>query len=765
MINFAPKRSQIEYNRIMKRINYPIPLLLVACLMLQLAACRGGQSSPSAASSGDSIYTKEYMVSIHMQEPERALVIIDTMEARQLAPAYLAHYMRSIVYQNALSQPRLAIYHAMQATADPRFEQEDPNNCCSAYNLISERDYRRGNFKSCLTYLKRGFDLAKRAQIPLQELNFSFAMGRCMLSSGNVEEGMRLLQEVLHQDSLRYAHPHNMLEANHVVYVAGELMETYYNRGMLAEAKALIPHAEYTLELLDGCEQFPEPLRRTRRMEIYSNIMKVYDQLGDFTKSELYMQKMMACESKSVSSLVRAAGHYMVGKRYQKVLSILNEVDPMFQSQFDSISADYLKNVLERQLTAYVALGREHDARITAQRIITIKDSLYTRTQEGDAAQLSKIYETQEKEKLLQEQKQKLSTQRSYLVTSVIFLIVAFTFVGVMIYYNRRINRQSKATVRAIRQLIDPSEKDTNESATQVMEEMQLRQAAHLFRSNPSYEVNEVAAKCGFDDMAVFQRLFIRHFGLNPAEYRKWSLHLKREEERPQEVNQRKTEEENKMKSSFIQNMSHEIRTPLNQISGFVQLLTDPDMTMDENEKRKVNDIIAEQTQHMTLMLNTFLEMSEYESSDDILPTDEVSIDTLLDEVRDATPMPQPGVEVHAVNRSGLSTTAVNAKGLQRLLACLMNNAVKFTSEGSIKLACDQDEAGHLRFSVTDTGKGIPEGEDEKIFENFYKVDEFIPGVGLGLPLAKKIAQRLGASLILDRSYQAKGSRFVVTIG
>ena len=66
---------------------------------------------------------------------------------------------------------------------------------------------------------------------------------------------------------------------------------------------------------------------------------------------------------------------------------------------------------------------------------------------------------------------------------------------------------------------------------------------------------------------------------------------------------------------------------------------------------------------------------------------------------------------------------------------------------------------------MTDTGKGIPEGEDEKIFENFYKVDEFIPGVGLGLPLAKKIAQRLGASLILDRSYQAKGSRFVVTIG
>ena len=118
-----------------------------------------------------------------------------------------------------------------------------------------------------------------------------------------------------------------------------------------------------------------------------------------------------------------------------------------------------------------------------------------------------------------------------------------------------------------------------------------------------------------------------------------------------------------------------------------------------------------------------------------------------------------------SVNRSGQQTLAANAKGLCRLLACLMNNAVKFTAQGSVELACYRDEAtGRFCFSVTDTGRGIPEGEEEKIFENFYKVDDYVPGVGLGLSLARRIAQRLPASLALDRSYTAQGSRFVLTL-
>ena len=71
---------------------------------------------------------------------------------------------------------------------------------------------------------------------------------------------------------------------------------------------------------------------------------------------------------------------------------------------------------------------------------------------------------------------------------------------------------------------------------------------------------------------------------------------------------------------------------------------------------------------------------------------------------------------------------------------------------------------GNMIFSVTDTGIGIPMGDEERIFDRFYKVDSFVPGPGLGLSLARVIAGRMGATIVVDRSYKDKGSRFVVTL-
>lgn len=738
-------------------------LLLPAAILL-LMSCHQHRyhAAPTAA---DSIYSKAHILQIHITDPDRALSIIDTMEMRQLVPAYAINYLRCIVYQNALQQPRLAIYYAGKAVGDPLFELQEPENCCSAINLLAERDYRRNNFSQSLSYAKRGLEIARRHQLKVQELNFAFAIGRNMLFSGDEEEGMRILQNVLRQDQEELAHPTSILEINHLIYTCGEMMELYLRRGKLAEAEALIPHAENMLALMEETSGLPAGYKEFRSMEIYSNIMKLYDEMHDFKKSEIYLKKMLASEDTKASSLMRAAGHYLATQQYGELLATLKQANKFFLHNFDSISTDYVDKILGRQLKAYTALGEEQKARITAQRIIAIKDSLNRRAQEGDAAQLSKIYETQEKERRLQEQEQALSTQRSYLNLSISGLAVAFVLIGLMVYYNRRINRQSKATVSAIRQLIDPTEKDAHsDSASQMMEDMRLRQAANLFRTNPELEVSEVAARCGMgDDLPSFNRLFIRHFGLPPAEYRKWSLRIKHEESRYKEEKRSQEKATDQMKENFIQNMSHEIRTPLNQISGFVQLLTDPNLTMEESEKRKVNDIIAEQTQYMTQVLNTFLEMSEYDSSDTPLPVEEVSIDAILAQVSDATRQPQPGVTLRFENRSGLSTLQTQSKALCRLLLCLTDNAVKYTSEGGIEVAYYLDDTdGTPCFSVTDTGIGIPEGEEEKIFDRFYKVDPYVPGVGIGLSLARQIALRLGISLFLDRHYTGQGSRFVV---
>lgn len=269
--------------------------------------------------------------------------------------------------------------------------------------------------------------------------------------------------------------------------------------------------------------------------------------------------------------------------------------------------------------------------------------------------------------------------------------------------------------------------------------------------------LDEIATACGFGNAKAFNKKFHEHFGIQAEEYRKWSKNMSKQDKT-------NIEEAKQMKDSFIRNMSHEIRTPLNQIFGFVQLLTDPNIQLSDEEKRQYNDIISDQTTYMTRLINKFLELSEYESSDEPLPRETISIDETLNIVQSTVPQPQAGVELTFSNNSGKDTIDTNGKGLTRILQCLVGNAVKFTPSGYISVECITNAEGSVTFSVTDTGKGIPEGDEERIFDRFYKVDEFVPGAGLGLSLVREIARRMGATVVIDRPYAAKGSRFVVTL-
>jgi signal transduction histidine kinase len=100
---------------------------------------------------------------------------------------------------------------------------------------------------------------------------------------------------------------------------------------------------------------------------------------------------------------------------------------------------------------------------------------------------------------------------------------------------------------------------------------------------------------------------------------------------------------------------------------------------------------------------------------------------------------------------------------LKQVLDNLLSNAVKFTEKGSIALVCEIDEEnGKVRFIVEDTGCGIPEEKQNKIFESFEKVDSFVQGIGLGLTICKLVAGRVGGAIELDKTYK-KGTRMIFT--
>jgi signal transduction histidine kinase len=222
--------------------------------------------------------------------------------------------------------------------------------------------------------------------------------------------------------------------------------------------------------------------------------------------------------------------------------------------------------------------------------------------------------------------------------------------------------------------------------------------------------------------------------------------------------------ESDKMKTAFIKNVSHEVRTPLNIISGFAQVISNPDLASGIEDRKKIADMMQDNARIITSLIDEMLELSESESSKDVIKEDQVEVNKVL---RDLMHEDEGRTSKETVLQfdSSLSDDYVittNKLMLKRIVSSLVDNAIKNTSKGTVtlKVAADKED---LTLIVEDTGKGIPAKEAEHIFERFFKIDSFKEGLGLGLPLCRSMTERLGGTVRLDTEYKT-GARFIVTL-
>lgn len=227
-----------------------------------------------------------------------------------------------------------------------------------------------------------------------------------------------------------------------------------------------------------------------------------------------------------------------------------------------------------------------------------------------------------------------------------------------------------------------------------------------------------------------------------------------------------RAEESSRMKTDFIQQISHEIRTPLNVLSGFTQVLTSTDSELSEEERKDINERITKNTNRIIELVNKMLELSDMHSKSIIERSDKMTTVHIATQAVEKSDIPNAKhVTFHLeYNPSVEKIIRTNFQAASRALALLLNNAVKFTKQGSIELSITLDTKNHMVvYTVTDTGIGIPPYEAEHIFEEFFQLDPYYEGTGIGLSVARSIALRLGGNIYLDTSYQG-GARFVFTI-
>lgn len=231
-----------------------------------------------------------------------------------------------------------------------------------------------------------------------------------------------------------------------------------------------------------------------------------------------------------------------------------------------------------------------------------------------------------------------------------------------------------------------------------------------------------------------------------------------------------KAKEADKLKSAFLANMSHDLRTPMNSIIGFSELLKE---CKNDKERSEYIKIIVKNGEVLLNLLNDIIDLSKIESGQlpvHLKPVDVRKMLKVLEKIylekKKEMNKDHLMLMFSSPENKHCENIITDDNRLQQIFINLLDNALKFTSEGSIIFGCELDDE-MIEFYVKDTGIGISKEKQEMIFERFGKVSETeymnLSGTGLGLAISKNLANILGGNMWVE-SEEGKGSKFIFTI-
>lgn len=228
----------------------------------------------------------------------------------------------------------------------------------------------------------------------------------------------------------------------------------------------------------------------------------------------------------------------------------------------------------------------------------------------------------------------------------------------------------------------------------------------------------------------------------------------------------KRAEESDRLKSAFLANLSHEIRTPLNIITHFTRMLIDGEM--DYSEKTELSDAISQNGTQLLNMIDNTIHLSRIETDSVHVEPHFCKINNLLRDIYNRhKPLIPDSRPVKLIINLDVPNPAfgfdTDSRLLTETLAILVDNALKYTKNGEINMGYEMLLNEEVKFTVSDTGIGIPKEETGHIFSRFYRIkneiNEMTSGSGLGLPIAQHYIQLLGGKLHLETS-PGKGSTF-----
>jgi signal transduction histidine kinase len=654
-----------------------ISLLTTLLAVVALFSCSERQDSASEVNQVDSLINAAYKD----RDYDRLIQLADMMEPTGELSSMKAWYWRGYAYSRQRKM-RLAESAWKKAVALDVTTNEDMDYYAKSANRLTGVLLVKGDYEATI---REGVQAMNRLSTAGKDNSSDFAyiqtaIGCCQLKLGRPADAANCFES-------SYQKNHNVIIgnatiANFTCAIIGIITttEAYLETSYFQEA---YDWTERFATLLEEYKQLPDPDsifidKQQARLCLFQ--ASALEGLGNHAKAKAaYNMAMKTNYGQTVEGQFDGITYLMSAHRWEEAARTFEALDKLAERYNRTVSLEFIQHFLLPKYRANLGAQRIDSALAIGTRICSDLDSAIMRMQQDEAMELATLYNTQQKETALAQQRADFARQR-FMVMVVVLVFVVFCFT-LIIYFRH--------------------------------------QAA--MRLENAYRQLEIANE--------------------------------------------RTEESSRMKTSFIQQISHEIRTPLNILSGFTQIITTPDVDLDEDTKKDINLKISENTLRITELVNKMLELSDVSSKTVIERNDQVlAIQVAAQALSNYSlcekyPIP---IDLEVAEGADEVMMQTNEKAATRILELLLDNAEKFTKEGTIRLKV-AEKNGMVEFVVEDTGIGIPPKEAEHIFEEFVQLNVYEEGTGIGLTVARSISRRLGGDTILDTSYTG-GARFVVTL-
>ncbi len=435
----------------MKNILLYIIGIFILLALSMTTGCGSGESRPYVA---DSIYSVEYLNSISIDNPERALALLDTAEQKKLLSEFDIAHLRCLAYHNGLMDYKNALRYGLEAYNMPESRQ-DTKIFLSLLEIIADDYYQNGNYEESVRMCTEGLKLASDSLLKDQVANFDVSLATNLWELGRKDEAYLRLDaaaDILEKEAAKYR---SYMAADDYVYSLGVYIQSLYSDCRYRDAIAMLPRYEQAMDCLESKDDIPDGLVDMRRASAYAAFASMLALEGDNRKADEIYRKLLETDySKTPDGTQLFVPYLLARKRYAEALSYLKDEKEYWQANADTLSFDYIDTHLKREQEAYTGLNKTAEALRVANTIQQMSDTLRERERSAKALELAEIYKTQEQALQLEQQSTSILIRNIIISSALIFLILAVVFIIRILRYNKTINSKNKVMVKTIDELI-----------------------------------------------------------------------------------------------------------------------------------------------------------------------------------------------------------------------------------------------------------------------------------------------------------------------